>query len=169
MREPICRRPTLLGLPRPDAPPCAARPNPPVVCPGFGFDRLFVNLSSPKPRHTTGRSGRDGAQRGGGAGPVRTAAGVSPRTHGTLLPLRVSTTSAWTTFQKHEPAKPYVNRRGNTTRVCIAFHPRLISGTKSALRSWLLTSGPAPFCLCKPFSCKACPGIWRNLGGRKTI
>ena len=28
----------------------------------------------------------------------------------------------------------------------------------TALCSWLLTSGPAPFCLCKPFLCKACPG-----------
>ena len=36
---------------------------------------------------------------------------------------------------------------------------RFIHGTKHALRSWLLTSGPAPFCFCKLFSCKACPGI----------
>ena len=36
---------------------------------------------------------------------------------------------------------------------------RLISGTRSALCSWLPTSGTTPFCLCKPFSCKACPGI----------
>ena len=36
---------------------------------------------------------------------------------------------------------------------------RFITGTRSALSSWLLTSGPTPFCLCKPFSCKACPGI----------
>ena len=38
--------------------------------------------------------------------------------------------------------------------VCVRF----ITGTRSALCSWLLTSGPTPFCLCKPFSCKACPG-----------
>ena len=38
---------------------------------------------------------------------------------------------------------------------------RFISGTISAFCSWLLTSGPTPFCLCKPFSCKACPGIIR--------
>ena len=37
--------------------------------------------------------------------------------------------------------------------------PRFITGTRNALSSWLLTSGPTPFCLCKPFSCKACPGI----------
>ena len=40
-----------------------------------------------------------------------------------------------------------------------AVDQRLISGTASALRSWLLNSVPAPVCLCKPFSCKACPGI----------
>ena len=28
----------------------------------------------------------------------------------------------------------------------------------AALRSWLLTNGSAPLCLCKPFSCRACPG-----------
>ena len=38
-------------------------------------------------------------------------------------------------------------------------YPRFISGTKNALSSWLLTGGPTPFCLCKPFSCKACPGM----------
>ena len=42
-------------------------------------------------------------------------------------------------------------------------NPRLTrgvsAGTRSALCSWLLTSGPTPICLCKPFSCKACPGI----------
>ena len=25
------------------------------------------------------------------------------------------------------------------------------------VRSWMLTSVPTPICLCKPFSCKACP------------
>ena len=40
LREQTRRRLTLLGPPRPAAPPCAARPDPPVVCPGFGFDRL---------------------------------------------------------------------------------------------------------------------------------
>ena len=38
-----------------------------------------------------------------------------------------------------------------------AVHTRFITGKRSALCCWLLTSGPTP-CLCKPFSCKACPG-----------
>ena len=29
--------------------------------------------------------------------------------------------------------------------------------TTAALRSWLRTTVPTPFCLCTPFSCKACP------------
>ena len=37
-------------------------------------------------------------------------------------------------------------------------YQRFITGTRSALSSWLPTSGPPPFCLCKPYSCKACPG-----------
>ena len=45
-------------------------------------------------------------------------------------------------------------------------YPRFISGTRSALSSWLLTSGPTPFCLCKLFSCKACPGKTRTYHGR---
>ena len=32
------------------------------------------------------------------------------------------------------------------------------AGSVRTRRRWLLTSGPAPFCLCKPFSCKACSG-----------
>ena len=39
LREQTCRRLTLPGPPRPAAPPCAARLNPPDMCPGFGFDR----------------------------------------------------------------------------------------------------------------------------------
>ena len=42
-----------------------------------------------------------------------------------------------------------------------AVYQRFISRTKSALCSWLPTSGKTLFCLCKPFSCKVCPGnIW---------
>ena len=39
-----------------------------------------------------------------------------------------------------------------------AVYPQFIIETASALRCWLLTSVPTPICLCKPFSCKACPG-----------
>ena len=52
--------------------------------------------------------------------------------------------------------KPAVDPR-LTTGSSAVYH-RFISGTKSALRSWLLTSIPTPICLYKFFSCKACPG-----------
>ena len=53
--------------------------------------------------------------------------------------------------------KPAVHHRFTTDSPPV--HHRFISETKSALRSWLLTSVPTPICLCKPFSCKACPKI----------
>ena len=41
LRKQTRRHPILPGLPRPAAPPCAARPDPPVVCPGFGFHKYL--------------------------------------------------------------------------------------------------------------------------------
>ena len=38
------RRPIQPGLPSPAAPPCAAPPDPSVVCPDFGFDRFVIFL-----------------------------------------------------------------------------------------------------------------------------
>ena len=48
------------------------------------------------------------------------------------------------------------------SRLTIDWQPvfkQFITGTASALRSrsWLLISVPTPICLCKPFSCTACP------------
>ena len=40
LREEICGRPILPGPSCQAAPLCAARPDPLVLCPGFGFDRL---------------------------------------------------------------------------------------------------------------------------------
>ena len=44
------------------------RPDPPVVCPGFGFDKCYISLVrhllNPKPRHTTGGSGRSARRSG---------------------------------------------------------------------------------------------------------
>ena len=41
--------------------------------------------------------------------------------------------------------------------------PRFIRGTKNALCSELLAEGPTPICFCKPFSCKACLGIGKQV------
>ena len=57
--ELLCRRPV---LPIPAPPPrCAPRPDPPVVCPGFGFDkrlsnRFFVNTNKENVMQTNGRT-----------------------------------------------------------------------------------------------------------------
>ena len=121
--------------------------------------RKRKNLSNPKPGHTTGGSGRaahSGAAGHGGPGRMGRRR-VSPRRP---QPSLVSSRALKTTVlnRRHEQRNPYVNRRRNKTRRWPAVYPRLISGTGSALCFWLLTSGPTP-CLCKPFSCKACPGI----------
>lgn len=44
----------------------------------------------------------------------------------------------------------------------------VITGKTAALRSWLLTNAPTPYCLCKTFLCKACPGI-ESLVKSKTL
>ena len=58
------------------------------------------------------------------------------------------------------PCKPNVGTRNHrlTTDLSVV-HSRFISRTRSALRSWMLTSRPMPFCFCKPFSSQGCPGI----------
>ena len=52
-----------------------------------------------------------------------------------------------------EEQSPRLNRGSSPVR------HRFITGTRSALSSWLPISVPTPICLCKPFSCRACPGI----------
>ena len=63
---------------------------------------------------------------------------------------------------KREQRKPYLNRWRNTTSGWPAVDDRFICvlspWTRSALRSWMLTNVPTTICICKPFSCKACPG-----------
>ena len=48
LREQTCRRPTLPSPPRPDASPCAARPDPPVVCPVYGDKKAPIHWSAAK-------------------------------------------------------------------------------------------------------------------------
>ena len=57
--------------------------------------------------------------------------------------------------------KPTEEQNLRLTRGLSPVYHRFISGTRSALCSWLPTSGTTPFCLCKPFSYKACPGTCR--------
>ena len=55
--------------------------------------------------------------------------------------------------------KPMEEQSPRLTTGSSAVYQRFITGARSALSSWLPTSGTTPFCLCKPFSCKACSGI----------
>ena len=60
---------------------------------------------------------------------------------------------------KRNLCKPTEEQNQRLTHGLSASYHRSISGTGSALFSLVPTSGTTPFCLCKPFSCKACPGI----------
>ena len=67
---------------------------------------------------------------------------------------------AWTSPQKQSQVKFYVNWWSNKACGWTAVHPRFFNRTRSAFCSWPPSSGPTFFRLCKPFSCRACPGIW---------
>ena len=116
-------------------------------------------LSNPKPGHTTGASGRS-ARRGGGAGSGRTGRqqNCSPRKQATLVPSKASKTRLLVSPEARTSEILCKPNAGTKPAVDERFNRR----TRSALCSWLLTSGSTPFCLCKPFSCKACPGICRT-------
>ena len=109
-------------------------------------------MSSPKPGYTSGESGR-GARRGGGTGSGRTERrqNSSPR----IQASKIRRLEARTSEILCEPEEH--NERLITG--LSAVYSRFITGTRSALCFWLLTSGLNLFCLCKPFSCKACPRI----------
>ena len=105
------------------------------------------------------RSGRGGAAHGGaGRGGAGQDTGRTVRRGGNSPPCLPEHRRQlpWRFLRKHEQNKMYVNQKRSTTSV----DKRFLSRTMAALRSWLLTNGPSPICLCKPFSCKACPGIY---------
>ena len=78
----------------------------------------------------------------------------SPRKQPPLVHPKASNTRPERLFRNTKKRNPMSPGGGNKP----ALDPRFLRGTKHALNSWLLTNGPTPFCLCKPFSCKACPG-----------
>ena len=131
---------------------------------------VIRNLSNPKPGHTTGGLIRGGARREGGSGRRRAAQDadgtIHPGDNRPSYPSDDARITFWACLWKHEQRKSYLNRWGpmeeqnpRLTRGSSAVYPRFINGTRSALRSLLLTGVPTPICLCKPFSCKACPGL----------
>ena len=105
-------------------------------------------------------AGKRTAGRRGAAGPGRTGCRRvgPPRKQPSSLPSKPSTASQTSVLNVFSEArtndiscKPMGDINGRLTHGFSA-------GRKTALRSWLLTNGPTPMCLCKPFSCKACPG-----------
>ena len=133
-----------------------------------------TDLSNQKPGHTTGGSGR-GAQWGGraGSGKIGCHQNYSPRKQMSLVPHKESSKRRLNVPPEARtseiPCKPMEEQNQRLTRGWPMVYPRFITGARSALRSWLLTSEPTPFCSCKPFSCKACPGILRAGWGRRVV
>ena len=122
---------------------------------------LFVDSI---PGHTTGGSQR-GTRRGGGAGSGRTvrqqicaqreqsylAFSKASRTHRLHVSAEAQTSETL--------CKPMKEQNLRLTTSSSPVYHRFVTGTKSALFSWMPTSRTTPLCLCKPFSCRASPEI----------
>ena len=129
---------------------------------------MRIQLVESKTRTYHGRvgSGRTAGRRGGGAGSGRTGRrqNISPRRQASLVPSKASKTRRLNVSPEARTSefrcKPMEEHNDRLTSGLCPVYVRFITGTRSALRSWLLTSGPTPCCLCKPFSRKACPGIY---------
>ena len=65
---------------------------------------------------------------------------------------------SWTSHRRHDQTESYSNRIEEHNERLTRRRQLFFSVTAAARRAWLVTSGPAPYCLCKPFSCKACLG-----------
>ena len=121
------------------------------------------NLSNPKPGHTTGESGRS-ARRSGRArsGKIECQQNYSPREQRSIVPSRAPK-KRFNVFPEARTSefscKPTEEQNQWLTRGLSPVYQRFINRTRSALWSWLPTSGTTPFRLCKALSCEACPGI----------
>ena len=125
-------------------------------------------MPSLKPGHTAGGSGRGSAWRGGEAESGRTGRGQdsSHRRQASLVPSKASKTRRLNTSPEARASetllRPMEEHKERLTSSLPAFDTWFIIKTRSPLCSWLLTSGPTLFCLCKRFSCKACPRLLSN-------
>ena len=138
------------------------------------YAELYIkDMPSPKPGHTTGGS-RRGARRGGGAGSAGSGRTVCqqncpPRGQSFLIPSKASKTRRSNVSPEARTSeilcKPMEEQSPRLTTGSSPVYHRFITGTRSVLSSWLLTGGSTPFCLCKHFSCKACPGIGKQIRG----
>ena len=124
--------------------------------------KSYVNLSNPKPGHITGGSGRSARRSGrAGSGKIGCQQNSSPRKQKSSVLSKASKKRRFNVSPEARTSeilcKPTEEQNQRLTRGLSPVHQRFIGGTRSALCSWLPTSGTTP-CLCKPFSCKACPG-----------
>ena len=122
--DPTASHPT---QPRTPSPPRRAPPRPdrPVVCPGFGFDRsdyTFILLKTYRIQNLDiPRAGRDAAAHGGTAGRGGDMQDDTPtgpyahKTTDTLTRHTIEQKLSWACLWKHEQRKPYVNRLRNKT------------------------------------------------------
>ena len=130
-----------------------------------GSSRILVlgNLSNPKPRHTTGGSGRS-ARRSGRAGSSKIGCqqNYSPRKQKSTVPFKASKKRRFNVPPEARTSEIRFKALGEQ-------NPRLTNGPSAvnqqddgrssflAADQWTVSF----FCFCKPFSCKACPG--RNI------
>ena len=132
----------------------------------FAFHRpthLLEALVESETLTSHGRPGRDGpgprrAVRGWGGRGWAAQCGQCP-----TLSFRFAENRrepSWTTLRRQEHIKSHANRFGE-------HDGRLVSGLSARpdalFINRLLANGPAPFCFCKSFPCKAYPGIARSV------
>ena len=112
---------------------------------------VYKNSSNPKPGHTTGGSGQGGARRGNRAARswIGQDAVRSIRQEDNIrLALQQIVNNLLNVSSEARTVQFVLKTNGGTKS---AVDQRLISRTKSALRSWLLTRLPASTCIVNPF------------------
>ena len=123
------------------------------------------DLSNPKPGHTTGGSGRSSRRSSrAGSGKIGCQQNFSPRKHKPTVPSKASKKRLFNVSPEARTSeilcKPMEEQNQRLTRGLSPVYHGFISGTRSALCSWLPTIRQTVyFGLCKPCSCKACPGM----------
>ena len=120
-------------------------------------------LPNPKPGNTTGGSGRSARRSGqAGSGKIRCLQNFSAKKQKSIVPSKAPKTHRFNISPEGRTSetlcKPTEEQNDRLKNGPSPVYPWSLIGTKSDLCSWLLTSGTAPFCMFKPYLCKACPG-----------
>ena len=133
---------------------------------GADFSHIWLNLSNPNCRVQNPdipRAGRLGADGWAGSGKTGCQQNCSPRGQETLVPSKAWKTRRLNVSPEARTSEilcnPNAGTKNRLTTGSSAVHPRIITGTASALSSWLLTSGPMPLCSWKTCSCRDFPAI----------